>query len=468
MKKILLPVLLYFSLICFAQNNSEKVEHLVEEAYSIDIFSGVVLIADKDKPLIIKAWGFADYDNQTPNKPDTKFNIGSIGKLFTQIMITQLMQEGMLNLTDNLKKLYPLYNNEFDDKITVKQLLTFSAGLGDYFRIPEFQIQPDSYRSTDALLSLIKLQPLLYEPGTSNEYSNSGYVVLGGIIEKLTGKSYEENLKERILNRLSMNNSGFIYKESKRENTAKGFIVNPDGSKESTYERMPNVPTAAGGMYSTAEDLLKLDRSIMNDNVLLDDEHKVLLLTRFNNDINKTFGELLAEPDFGMGIAGGSPGWNAIYDQNVANKYTVLILSNFDNGAEALIDRVNSILRGEKYPPLKMDAGRFIYKIIKDKGTDDFVKNYEDYLSEYEISNDRILNRAGYQLLNKNMIDEAIALFQVNTKYFPNSANTYDSLGEAYLKAGKKELAIGNYKKALAMDPQNKNAERILKELESE
>ena len=180
----------------------------------MDIFSGVILIADKDSVQYLRAIGYSDWNTLTPNLNDTKFNIGSIGKLFTQILITQLIQEGKLSLSDNLSKLYPLYKNKNDEKITVKQLLTFSAGLGDYFQIDEFMKHSDKYRKTKDLISLISKEPLLYEPGSSSQYSNSSYVVLGGIIERLTGKSYLENLKERILNPLNMKNSGFFYKDT--------------------------------------------------------------------------------------------------------------------------------------------------------------------------------------------------------------------------------------------------------------
>jgi CubicO group peptidase (beta-lactamase class C family) len=466
MKTVILFVIVLLQTNILPQNNLKELDKLLNDAYKMDLFSGVVLVADKENVQFLKTFGYADWDNQTQNLTDTKFNIGSIGKLFTQILIAQLIQEGKLNLTDNLKQLYPLYNNDFDEKITVKHLLTFSAGLGDYFMIEEFEMHPDDYKSTDALLSIIKKQPLLYEPGTSREYSNSSYVVLGGIIEKLTGKTYLKNLKERILNPLAMNNSGFIYKDTKRTNTAKGFIVNPDGKKESTYERMPNVPTPAGGMFSTAEDLLKLDRSLMNDNVLLNDEHKVLLLNRFNTDVKLSFAELLAKPDFGMGVAGGSPGWNAVYDQNVNNKYTIIILSNFDFGAEVLIDKINSILKEEKYPPLRPNLGRFVYEKIKEKGAEDFLTNHKEYLSDYMIEHDGMLNRIGYQFMKYGMIHEAISVFIINTKYFPDIANTYDSLGEAYMLKGEKKLALENYKKSLSLNPQNKNAEQKITELE--
>lgn len=449
-----------------AQDYFQQVEALVDEAVRLNIFSGVVLIADKENVQFHKAYGNAEWENQIPNLTDTKFNIGSIGKLFTQIMITQLIQEGKLNLDDNLKKIYPLYNNEYDERITVKHLLSFTSGLGDYFMIDEFRMQPDKFRNTGNLVSLIAKQPLHFEPGTSNRYSNSGYVALGGIIEKLTGKSYEENLKEKILNRLGMTNSGFIYKDTKKENTAKGYVINPDGSKESTYERLPNIPTAAGGMYASAEDLLKLDRSLMNDNALLNDEYKTLLSNRFNYDESNSWQELITSEDFGNGYAGGSPGWNAVYVQNTAGKYTVIALSNFDNGAEPLVQRINSILKEEKYPPLRMRIGVYIHEKIREKGIDDFVLNHSQYLSDYPINNDIMLNWIGYQFLNTGLTDEAIAVFRVNTILFPDIANTYDSLAEAYMVRGEKELAIKYYKKSLELDPLNKNAENRIKEMQ--
>jgi len=463
--KIVSIIILLLCIQINSQTKFDKIDGIINEAYEKDIFSGVVLIADKSKTEYLKAFGYADWDNGIINQTDTKFNIGSIGKLFTQILITQLIQEEKLNLSDNLKNLYPVFNNESDEKITVKMLLTFSAGLGDYLQLTEFRQEPNRFRNVEDLILLIAKQPLLFEPGTSTRYSNSSYVVLGGIIEKLTGKSYYDVLKERILNPLGMNNSGFIYKEDQVENKAKGFLVTPTGNKESTYERMPNIPTPAGGMYSTSVDMLKLDRSLINDNILLEDEFKVLLHSRFNEDVNLTWTELLKLPDFGLGVAGGSPGWNAVYDQNVASKYSVIILSNIDQGAEDLIKRINAILKGENYQPLRLDLGRYIFTVIKEKGTSDFVENYKEYLSEYNIVNDRILNRIGYQFLYEGLNDEAIAIFTVNVKCFPNIGNTYDSLAEAYMKTGDKENAIINYKKALELDPKNKNAEEMLNKL---
>ncbi len=467
MKNCLLVFILCFSSAVFGGDKFSRLDSLLTDASRQDIFSGVVLAADNNGVPFLKAYGFADYDKLLPNRTDTKFNIGSIGKLFTQIMTAQLIREGKISLNDNLKKIFPVYNNENDSLITVKELLTFTAGTGDYFRIREFQQNPENYREVLKLVSLISREPLLFKPGTSESYSNSGYVILGGIIERVTGKSYEKNLKERILEPLNMNNSGFVYKDTKVENAARGYIITPDDRKESTYERTPSVPTPAGGMYSTAEDLLKLDRSLQYDNKILDDDSKVLLSNRFDESRKQTWSDLKAEPDFGLGVAGGSPGWNAVYDQNLAGKYTVIILSNFDLGAENISKRILQVLKGTEPSPLQINAGRFIYNIIKEKSADEFVKNYKEYLSPYEIRNDRMLNNTGYQLLQAGYTDAAIAVFLVNTKYFPLTANTYDSLGEAYLAKGDKQNALVNYQKSLDLDPANKNAAEIIQRLKT-
>jgi tetratricopeptide (TPR) repeat protein len=211
--------------------------------------------------------------------------------------------------------------------------------------------------------------------------------------------------------------------------------------------------------------LLKLDRSFMNDNLLLNDEYKALLLNRFNDDNKKTLREIYSEQGRGFLFAGGSPGWNAIYHLNFSGKYTVIILSNFDEGAQRINKQIDEILLGQDVSPFIPSTDKIILERINEKGADSFANNYEETLKGINIDNDRILNTLGYILLQQGKIEEAISVFTVNTKLFPDIANTFDSLGEAYLKSGNKELAIENYSKALEMNPNNKNAEKILKDL---
>ena len=124
-----------------------------------------------------------------------------------------------------------------------------------------------------------------------------------------------------------------------------------------------------------------------------------------------------------------------------------------------------AILLGNEDSPLVPSADKVVLEIIKEKGADYFTNNYKEALKGVNIDNDRILNSLGYTFLQQGKTEEAISVFIVNTKLFPDIENTFDSLGEAYLKAGNKELAIENYRKALDMNPNNKNAEKILKDL---
>ena len=173
------------------QNNFTQLDKYLDSAAAKNIFSGVVVIAEGDSIIYEKGAGYADWDNLTPLRTDTKFNIGSIGKLLTGIMVMQLVQEGKLELDASLKSIGTFYSNEYDEKITPRQLMHFTAGTGDYFRIPEYRQNPMAYKEVKDLASLILKQPLLFEPGTSNEYSNSGYVLLGFY----NRKAYREKLR---------------------------------------------------------------------------------------------------------------------------------------------------------------------------------------------------------------------------------------------------------------------------------
>jgi CubicO group peptidase (beta-lactamase class C family) len=468
MKTILLFITLTFFInLISAQDNLKSIDTLLNKAVQEDLFSGTVLIAENGKVVYKKSFGMSDWENTIPNNDSTKFNIGSIGKLFTQVLITQLYQEGKLDLNDKLSKYLNIYPVDVGDKITIKHLLTMSAGLGDYFRIPQFRQNPSAYKNVMDLIDLIKKEPLLFEPGISNEYSNSGYVVLGGIIEKITGESYLQNLYERILIPLAMKNSGFIYEGMKVKNRANGYMIQASGGKQNTSQIARTIPTPAGGMFSTVDDLFKMDISLQNDNKLLDDNHKAILFTRFRTEGNKDWNTLKSSPDFGFGIAGGSPGWNSVWDQNIAGKYTVIILSNYHQAAEEMLPRITSILKDKPYQPLTIPLNRFIYNEIKKNGINNLSDNFDRLIKEnkFEIEDDMTLNEIGYEFLNSNMIDEAIGIFNINVRLFPSVANVYDSLGEAYKLKGNKEEAIKNYQKAVELNPKNENAKKILEDL---
>jgi CubicO group peptidase (beta-lactamase class C family) len=459
-------LLLLFSGLLFSiypQEKFSELEEFIDKANKENLFSGVVLIAEKSKPVFNKAAGYASLEENRMNNMETKFSIGSIGKLFTRIMIVQLIQEGLISLDDPLGSVAVFYGEPTDKKILIRNLVNFTAGTGDYFRIPEFRKDPMKYKEVKDLAALIVSQPLLFEPGTSESYSNSGYVLLGRIIEEKTKKSYIENLHTRILKPLGMDQTGFIYKGEKTGNKAEGYELNFKGEYIPVEKFTFHVPTPAGGMYSNAYDLLKLYHSLLNDNKLLNDKHKVVL---FGGEADREFEEMKNDSRFGNVYAGGSPGWNSILGLNV-HGYAVIIHSNYSEGAERIFGDVRNILNGKAAGKIRKPLGMFVYDILKKRGNEYLLQNYKTILREgsYEIEGDQMLNNLGYQFLNNNYIEEALTVFNVNKEMFPGTANTYDSLGEAYLKSGNKEAALENYKKALELNPQNQNAKEIIDKL---
>jgi Beta-lactamase len=155
-------------------------------------FSGVVLIARDGKPFFDEAVGFAQRDFGVPNRPDTKFNLGSINKIFTQVAIAQLAEQGKLSFDDTIRKHLPDYPNPAADRITIQQLVSMTSGLGDFFGERYDATPKDHLRTLSDFLPLFASDPLRFEPGTGRQYSNAGYIVLGLIIEKVSGQSYDD------------------------------------------------------------------------------------------------------------------------------------------------------------------------------------------------------------------------------------------------------------------------------------
>jgi CubicO group peptidase (beta-lactamase class C family) len=439
-KKFSLSVLIfiYFTFLftgkAYSDDIKSKVDELCAKYSELGIFSGVVLLAKDGNIIYEKSFGFADYNSSTPNTASTLFNIASITKVFTREMILQLKDEGKLALTDPLSKSLDLYPKETGDKITIQMLIDMKAGLGDYIMDPEFNKDPARFTSVSELLEVIKNEPLLFEPGTSQEYSNSGYAVLGGIVEKVTGKSYRDNLKERIFIPAQMLNTYFEWKKDAVPNSAKGTTISFSGSKKSINSFIS--PSPAGGIYTNAEDLLKFDA--------------------FTKKRYKTGSDI---------FAGGSPEWNSILG-NYENGYTLIILSNLGRMAEELEMRINSILHSKPYKEPGLPLEMSFYNIIKENGLDYFKNNFKSLLEENNLRyRDVHLNAFGYHLMEEGELDMALDVFKLNAELFPDVPNVYDSLGEAFLKKGDKENAKKNYQKVVDMQPGNQNAKRMLEQI---
>ena len=289
-------------------------DKLFDARFKADQFSGVVMVAKDGTPVFSKAYGLADKEKNVANKLETKFNLGSINKMFTRIAIGQLVKQGKLSFTDKLSKVLPDYPNKaIADKITIGQIVTMSSGLGDIFTDKYLLGDSHKIRTLTDYVPLFVDTPLQFEPGTSNRYSNAGYVVLGLVIEKLSGKSYYDYVHDNVFVPAGMTDTASYEIDKLPANTAIGYM------KKGSPARVPNAPalpgrgSSAGGGYSTASDMLKFAAALKAGKLLIPSD-------------DGTFPTEFA----GTGFAGGSEGVNSVFTTNGKTGYTVVILSNFD------------------------------------------------------------------------------------------------------------------------------------------
>ncbi|HEX7421303.1 MAG TPA: serine hydrolase, partial [Thermoanaerobaculia bacterium] len=298
-----------------------EIASAVQKLADSNQFSGSLLVAKDGKPVLSKAWGLADVAVKAPNTIDTKFNIGSINKFFTKTAIAQLAEAGKLSLDDTVRKHLPDYPSPVADRITIRQLIEHRSGLGDIFGDRYEAAPPARLLELKDFLSLFADEPLQFEPGTSQRYSNAGYIVLGLIIERISGEKYRDYVQQHIFAPAEMKNTGFYTLEEKVANRATGYTLH--GRDHELTERQPNNatlpgrPSSAGGAFATAGDLLRFMNALQANK---------LTSQKWTNWIFSNSFEAVGRPS--LGIAGGAPGLNA--EIELENGWTVIAMSNYD------------------------------------------------------------------------------------------------------------------------------------------
>ena len=310
-------------------------------------FSGVVLVAKDGKPFFFEACGLANRDFGVPNRKDTKFNLGSINKVFTQVAIAQLAAQGKLALSDTVRKHLPDYPSPVADRITIQQLLTMASGLGDFFG-EKYDATPKSHlRELSDYLPLFVDQPLLFEPGTSRRYSNAGYVVLGLIVEKASGQRYHDYVREHVFLPAGMKDSDAYPQDAIVPNRAVGYTREeereqakaPAGPPRVNIYALPARSSSAGGGYSTASDLLAFDQAMRHDRLL----PPVWTDWYYTDKSNVPAATPVSKRRGGGGFAGGTAGVNSLIETDLDTGYTVIVLSNLDPPSA---EKVGKQLRG--------------------------------------------------------------------------------------------------------------------------
>lgn len=302
----------------------KELKKLTEE----EKFSGSFLIAKNGKPIFKNAYGLASREFNVPNKIDTKFNIGSINKAFTQVAIAQLLEQGKIALDDNIGKYINGFPENIAEKVTIKNLLLFTSGMSHYW-VDEYWQKYLQIKTVSDLMEIIKKQPLDFEPGTDQQYSNSGYVVLGAIIEKVTGMDYYNYIRKYVYQPADMTNTDCYDLEQIIPNLATGYypnqLPNPymnNKFQNNIYQRAI-VGSPAGGGYSTAEDLNKFVEALKS-NKLASERYTNLAIGSFENLSNPE-----KRPSGFFFGGGGSHGINSTIEADFESGYTVIALTNY-------------------------------------------------------------------------------------------------------------------------------------------
>jgi len=464
----------------FAQEGDKaaRIEEYLARANKVGQFNGAALVAENGKVIYKKGLGLANMEWNVPNDADTKFRLGSITKQFTSALILQLVEQGKLKLDGKLSDYLPDYRKDVGDKVTIHHLLTHTSGIPSYTSQPKFfeEVSRNPYTVVDFVKKYAS-GDLEFEPGTKFRYNNSGYFLLGAIIEKIHGKSYEQVIKENIFDPLGMKNSGYDHHGTLLSKRASGYQKTPTGYINAPYLDM-SLPYAAGSLYSTVEDLYLWDQALYADKIVSAKSRELMYKPFLDNyaygwSITKVTLAQSKEAITSVAHSGGINGFNTLLVRYPDQKNLIVLLDNTSQGAN--LGRINrdltNILYNQPFEMPKQSIAEVLMKTIAERGdVAAAVKQYRELKATQRATYDfgeSELNELGYRLLGQKKMKEAIEILKLNVEAHPQAANPYDSLGEAYLAAGERELALQNYRKAVELNPQNTAAATIIKNLES-
>lgn len=446
MNKFLLPILFSVAITVNAQEKTkaDKLDSLFTKNYEDKIFNGNVLIAEKGKIIFQKSFGVADYETKRLLNNATIFELASVSKQFTAMGIVLLEKQGKLKYDEPISKFIPELS--FYKNITVRNLLNHTGGLPDYIEIFSEKWDKSKFATNkDIITEFAKYKPEInFQPNEKYEYSNTGYALLGYIIEKVSGQSFGDYLEANIFKPLGMKNT-FVYRSRFQpkvvENYAKGFIendfgfiVSPDALGKSFLSYYLDGIVGDGMVNSTTEDLLKWDRSLYTDKLVNEKDKAIIFQGAKLNDgkmTNYGFGWQIGEnKEYGKVVAhsGSWAGYTNYIERNLSKDQTIIILQNIDTSkTEIPVQNARKILNNEKIFVTTLKKS-----VYSDKELDQFLGIYgaENYPMKITISKD-----------GENLYGQATGQGRFPLQAFENNVFTFDDAGIKFIfNTEKKEM----------------------------
>lgn len=321
-----------------------RMHQVVRASAEQDAFAGAVLVARDGEILLDRGYGMANREWNIANTGDTKFRLASVSKQFTAVAVMILHERGLIDLDAPVKTYLPDAPAAWD-KVTTRRLLNHTAGLPDFTRLNDYEAQKTQATTVEALIARFRDRPLEFQPGEKFAYSNSGYVVLTSVIEKVSGRPYADFISETLFQPLGMADSGYDSPAVILPGRASGYTPADDGVVNADYVDM-SVPQGAGGLYSTTRDLLKWERALFGGRVLQLSSLSELT-TPGRNDYALGLEVRTNGGDTIISHSGGIEGFNTYLGYDAARRMTVVVLGNLNGAApEKLGGALMTLARG--------------------------------------------------------------------------------------------------------------------------
>ncbi|WP_046369667.1 serine hydrolase domain-containing protein [Flavihumibacter petaseus] len=471
--KILLFVL-SVAAVTFAQERAKRLEDMMRRYHEYNMFDGAVLVAQQGKVVYEGAFGMANREWNIPNSTDTKFMIGSVSKPLTATLVLIQVQKGLVQLDSALEKYLPEFRGKPAAKVTVRQLLNHTSGIPNYDIIKDFfpRISRQHYSREDYLRVFMD-SALAFPPGSRYAYSSWGYFTLGCIMERVTGKSYAQLMKEDLFDKAGMNNSGSYFHTQIVASRATGYDYSFGSYTSSDFRDQSNT-MGTGDLYSTVDDLFRFHLALTN-NTLFSKELTAEMFRPGIDPANYGFGWFnkqfryspadSAASNFHLGM---TDGFISFFRRIPADNSMVVILCNSSpTDFFGITTNLYKVLYGQPVV-LKQPVHKKMETIIGREGASaavaawplmkaDTAHYYADWIS---------MNFLAQQLYDLKRFEEAKIISENNVKEFADKDLVQVTMGNIYLALGRKADARRAYETAIKINPGYEEARNRLKELQ--
>ena len=493
---IVAMVLIIFFIGCKAQHKKKEagspelkktIENFVKSVIDEFQIPGLAFSIVMDNTIYeSKVFGVSNIETMQPLTSESIFHMASISKTFMATAIIQLVEEGKINIDEPLVNYLPYFrlNDSLYMTITIKQILTHTSGFPD---VDDYEWDKPQFDdgSAERYVRSISNKKMIAKPGDRYEYSNMSFDVLADLILKVSGKTFEDYVRENILDPIGMVESDFILDSINQDNRISGHegILIPSVVDQYPYNR-----SHAASSCLNSNIIEMSNWAIVNINKGKINNHRILSRTSydimFKPLVNIPEGDYENADSIGLSWfiknfkgnkvfyhGGGDIGFRSYIAIIPEKSIGVVIASNYGGtpNREVAFGILDIMLGFEPQMP-KIPIQKIMLNHILERNVSVAIEEYYALKingTQQYLFGEWMLNSLGYYLLNINRVNDAITIFSLNVKEFPDYANGYDSLGEAYMKTGQTELAIKNYEKSLELNPDNENAQKMLDKLKN-